>query len=530
MSGFGKRVHIVADRGRIYSAGIYARLSVDSHNEKNESVENQIAIARAFLQKHPEIVLFDCYVDLGRTGTNFDREEFARLMRDVRLQKVDCILVKDFSRFGRNYLETGDYIQKIFPFLGVRFIAVADSFDSLCAKADELSVNLLNLTNEMYARDISLKVKSSRRLWKEAGIYAGGKPPYGYRTSFLCGKRSLVADGKAAQVVDWLFRMCAQGKSQGEMRRSLYEEKIHSPGAYAKYGHVRAERGEEILEWPRASLRTLLTNPVYTGRPEGAEEAGPGENAHEAIITAERFVQAQKALDGRKRQRSGHCGSGTGECCDIFEGILFCGECGKKMGRKSGRKPDASDAGARSYGYFCRGSLRMDCRFCESKYVSERKLIELTEAALETVFLMEGKGPEELLRLKAAVWEQRKKRREEKDRRLEQDRAALQRRGCELYEKYRSEQMSRKDFIYQSGEIKKRRRELDRKQAGKREGQETGREEHGKLHDLKARKADRDRIRAFIEKICIYREKRIEITFRFREREPSPESDGLFPV
>ena len=145
------------------------------------------------------------------------------------------------------------------------------------------------------------------------------------------------------------------------------------------------------MEWPRASLRTLLTNPVYTGRPEGAEEAGPGENAHEAIITAERFVQAQKALDGRKRQRSGHCGSGTGECCDIFEGILFCGECGKKMGRKSGRKPDASDAGARSYGYFCRGSLRMDCRFCESKYVSERKLIELTEAALETVFLMEGK-------------------------------------------------------------------------------------------------------------------------------------------
>ena len=110
----------MADRGRIYSAGIYARLSVDSHNEKNESVENQIAIARAFLQKHPEIVLFDCYVDLGRTGTNFDREEFARLMRDVRLRKVDCILVKDFSRFGRNYLETGDYIQKIFPFLGDR--------------------------------------------------------------------------------------------------------------------------------------------------------------------------------------------------------------------------------------------------------------------------------------------------------------------------------------------------------------------------------------------------------------------------
>lgn len=523
----------MADRGRMYSAGIYARLSVDSHNEKNESVENQIAIARAFLQKHPEIVLFDCYVDLGRTGTNFDREEFARLMQDVRLRKVDCILVKDFSRFGRNYIETGDYIQKIFPFLGVRFIAVADSFDSLFAQADELSVNLLNLTNEMYARDISLKVISSRRLWKEAGIYAGGKPPYGYRIASLCEKRSLVADGKAAQVVDWLFRMCAQGKSPKEMRRRLYEEKIHSPGAYARYGHVRAEAGDEILEWPQSSLRMLLTNPVYTGRLAGAGNAGQteqGGKTHEAIITSERFAQAQRALEGRKRQRGGPCGSGTGQCGALFEGILFCGECGKKMGRKGGRKTDASDAGGGDCGYFCRGSLRMDCRFCESKYVSERQLIELTKAALETVFLMEGKRPKELPRLTEAVRIQREKSREEKDRRLEQNRAARQRRECELYDKYRSGQMSREDFTYQRGEIKKRIGELEKKRATMRETGKSGREEYGKLHDQRAGKEERDKIRAFVEKISIYREKRIEITFRFRGREPSPESDGLFPI
>ena len=309
----------MADRGRKYSAGIYARLSEDSHNEKNESVENQIAIARAFLQKHPEIVLYDCYVDLGRTGTNFDREEFARLMQDVRLRKVDCILVKDFSRFGRNYIETGDYIQKIFPFLGVRFIAVADSFDSLFAQADELSVNLLNLTNEMYARDISLKVISSRRLWKEAGIYAGGKPPYGYRIASLCEKRSLVADGKAAQVVDWLFRMCAQGKSPKEMRRRLLG----------------------VLEGPQSSLRMLLTNPVYTGRLAGAGKAGQteqGGKTHEAIITSERFAQAQRALEGRKRQRGGPCGTGRGSAALSLREFCSAGSAGKRWEEKADGK------------------------------------------------------------------------------------------------------------------------------------------------------------------------------------------------
>ena len=110
--------------GKVYSAGIYARLSVEGDERKNESIEAQIAIAEAFLETREDIELFDCYVDLGKSGTNFDREGFARLMQDVRDRKVDCVVVKDLSRFGRNHIEMGNYLERIFPFLGVRFIAV----------------------------------------------------------------------------------------------------------------------------------------------------------------------------------------------------------------------------------------------------------------------------------------------------------------------------------------------------------------------------------------------------------------------
>ena len=161
--------------GKVYSAGIYARLSVEGDERKNESIEAQIAIAEAFLETREDIELFDCYVDLGKSGTNFDREGFARLMQDVRDRKVDCVVVKDLSRFGRNHIEMGNYLERIFPFLGVRFIAVADRFDSMGgAGGISMGVSLKNLFNEMYARDISLKVRSAKREMREQGNYVGG--------------------------------------------------------------------------------------------------------------------------------------------------------------------------------------------------------------------------------------------------------------------------------------------------------------------------------------------------------------------
>lgn len=173
---------------RRYRAGIYARLSADHDERKNESVEVQIEIARKYVEEFnlkntEEIIdIIDYYTDLGKTGSNFEREGFLRLLQDIRLGEINCVIVKDLSRFGRNYLEAGNYIEKIFPFLEVRFIAVADGFDTGKEGNEnkQMASEIKNLVNDMYAKDFSKKAKLHLKQRREEGSYVGGPPPYGY--------------------------------------------------------------------------------------------------------------------------------------------------------------------------------------------------------------------------------------------------------------------------------------------------------------------------------------------------------------
>ena len=170
----------------IWNAGIYARLSVDKHGRKNESIDTQIEIAKEYIGKSENIVLAECYTDLGKTGTNFEREGFEKLMADIRRHKINCVIVKDLSRFGRNYLEAGNYMEKIFPFFNVRFISVSDGYDSHRTQGenDALAIHLKNVVNELYARDCAEKVRTMKRSKMEQGCYVGGVPSYGYYGSF----------------------------------------------------------------------------------------------------------------------------------------------------------------------------------------------------------------------------------------------------------------------------------------------------------------------------------------------------------
>ena len=162
---------------KCYKAGIYARLSSDRDLKKNESVETQIEIAKRYVedwnQQHGDkIEIVGEYADLGKTGTNFDRDDFKRLMQDIRLGDINCVIVKDLSRFGRNYLEAGNYIEKIFPFLGVRFIAVADGYDTGTEvnNTKQMASEIKNLVNDMYAKDFSAKAKLSLKQRREAAV------------------------------------------------------------------------------------------------------------------------------------------------------------------------------------------------------------------------------------------------------------------------------------------------------------------------------------------------------------------------
>ena len=201
-------------------AAIYVRLSVDSDEKKSEPIETQVTLIKEFIQKHNEnpnreyeIAVYNIYSDLGKTGTNFDRPGFERMMNDVREGKINCILVKDFSRFGRNYIETGNYLEKILPFMKVRFISVCDNYDSFApdAKNQELSMNIKNLVNDAYAKDISAKERAAKRIAQKNGEYVGSTAPYGYCVEKINGIYKLMVEPEAAKIVRRIFEEYASG-------------------------------------------------------------------------------------------------------------------------------------------------------------------------------------------------------------------------------------------------------------------------------------------------------------------------------
>ena len=531
--------------GRIYSVGIYARLSVDNHNEKNESIETQIEIAKDYLGLQTDMVLFDCYSDLGKTGTNFEREGFNRLMTDVRLHKVDCIIVKDFSRFGRNYIETGNYIQKIFPFLGVRFISVTDHFDSLTSEGDELGVNLKNLTNEMYARDISVKVKSSKEAQWEKGSYTGGIPPYGYRAEWIDGKKCLFAEEGTSDIVKEIFRLYGEGKNPKEIAVWLYEKKVHRPSAYRRYGHIYFEEGEEFQQWSRDSVRLILANPLYMGclvqaRTSGkkynirrksdidSEDWSAKENTHEAIITEEQFFSVAERLE---QQAACYKKDGSRKYVtrmeDIFEGLLFCGECGAPMGRTGYIREFSSKHKILLYAYFCRKSLRVDQFRCEKKYITGHALEQIVKAALKQEFALTG--------ITAKKLAERNRIEAERERReLEKELAAVlkelegeKRRGSELYLQYRSGEVSRDVFFkWKEEEERLARKRKERQEEINRALRNFDVEIENRDRFLRAllrfnekSELDQELMQALIEKITIFPDKRIEIAYRFQGKD-----------
>lgn len=529
----------------IYSAGIYARLSVDSHNEKNESIETQIQIAKDFVKQQPDMVLFDCYSDLGKTGTNFEREGFNRLMRDVRLRKVDCVIVKDFSRFGRNYIETGNYIQKIFPFLGVRFISITDYFDSLYVDGDELGINLKNLANEMYARDIAVKVKSSRKTQWEKGSYTGGLPPYGYRAEWIDGKKCLFAEETTSELVKELYRLYGEGKNLKELVEWLYEKKVHRPGDYRRYGHIFREEGEELREWTRGSVRLLLTNPVYMGCMVQARSCGSKyrirkkqdiasgdwsvkENTHEALVTQEQFFQIAERFEKQAvyGKRSGFSkGVPMGE--DAFAGLLFCGSCKRRMARVSSVKEYNSGDRLRVYSYFCRNSSRIDSFSCEKRFITAHALTELVKEALKKEFFLHGIRPKELAERNRKAAAEKKRGQERKLAELERGIEYRSCKGSTQYLKYRSGDITKEAFLKWKEDNEKQIQGLqDKRTLLSREIRELDAETEKRSLFLRALLNCNDKteltgeaLGALIEKIRVFPDKRVEITFRFSEPE-----------
>ena len=322
-----------------YRAGLYCRLSKDDDQQgESVSISTQRSILTAYC-KEQGYAVYDDYIDDGYSGLNFERPGFQRLLADIIAGKVNMVITKDLSRLGRDYIMTGYYSEIFFPTQGVRYIALGDHYDSNNEENDIAPFK--NILNDMYAKDISRKIKSAKRQQARDGKFIGGQAPYGYTIK----KHKLAVDPEAAKVVRLIFDLACHGTGEVEICKQLEERKIPSPGVYKEQrGEIKStfyRDKNQPFHWSSRTIHAILNNPVYLGRlttlktetvnyktkqriPTPPERRVITPDAHEAIITQEQFDAARLAKQGHPCPASYHREN-------IFRGLLYCDCCGHRL-------------------------------------------------------------------------------------------------------------------------------------------------------------------------------------------------------
>lgn len=377
-----------------YRVALYARLSVeDSGKADGYSIENQISLLEGFIADKDDLVLHKLYVDNGASGVNFERPAFQEMIEDMRAGKINCIIVKDLSRLGRNYLDTGKYIEQIFPFFHVRFISVMDNYDSSRANAldESMLIPLKNIINDYYAKDISKKVASAFEVKQRKGVYLGNYPPYGYLKD-PADKGHLVIDENVADIVRQMFQWKADDVSLGQIAERLNERGVPAPYSYFyRIGLLNQERHKDSL-WTRTQVKRLLTRRYYIGDMESGKQRSSiitgmkkqdmkkedwivVEGTHEPLVSRELFHKVQEKLQESKAVYDSYAGSYKDFDVETFyRGIIRCGNCGgamkmvRVMRSGNGTKPQ------KSVEYVCVKYAEHHTGNCKRVKISKKKL------------------------------------------------------------------------------------------------------------------------------------------------------------
>lgn len=533
--------------GAVWKAGIYARLSVDHSERKNESIDTQIQIAKAYIDRAEDIELIGCYTDLGKTGTSFKREGFEKMMEDVRKKKINCIVVKDLSRFGRNYIETGNYMEKIFPFLKVRFIAVTDGYDSKDVTADNvrLSVNLKNIVNEVYARDISQRVKASRKLRQEKGSYTGGTPPYGYRVEQIADQKILVPDEAVKKIVVRIFELYADGKTFREIAEELYQRRIQRPAAYYRTKKVYCPEDETLQQWSFETMKWILTNPVYTGTLFQAGTRGKGdrrhrrheadeddvtilEHMHEPLVSEKLFCRVADRFERQSKYANTKGFSRTvPKCEDIFRGKIYCGECGHLMVRNAAIKTLSGGDRIYRYYYFCPNIRKIDDRACKNQGISPQTLEAVIKPVLKKEFAFSGIRLKDVCPENEKETENRKSIFQRKKNQAVQERENLILEGSRQYLYYRMGRIGREVFLEEKKKLDDRQEilksleaELDlQERESDQEAEKINRYLGGLIKCKPDVKLNRIFVECLIRRIQVYAGRQVEIVFNYRKND-----------
>ena len=370
-----------------FRVAIYLRLSKEdddlscSSGAKSESnsISNQRKLIYDFMKSHPELELYDEYKDDGKSGSNFDRAEFQRMMKDIEAGKVNCVIVKDQSRFGRDYIDVGKYKEKIFPKLGVRFITINEGYDSLSAtSSDDLAFTINSFVYDFYIRDISTKIRTNLTAKKQNGEYAGAFVAYGY-VKDSDDKSKLVVDPFAANVVRDIFRWKIEGLSPQNIAVRLNELGIPSPAEYKRLSGSNYKTSFQTSSkaiWSHVSVRRILKNEIYLGVMIQGKRTTPNyktktvvtkaesewlrvEGTHEAIISVRDFELVQELL-----KDDTHCRAGD-VTVPVYAGRIYCGDCGATAVRKT-----VSYAGKRYVYYVCNAN-KHDKTVCSRHSIRE---------------------------------------------------------------------------------------------------------------------------------------------------------------
>lgn len=387
----------------VWNAGLYGRLSVEDGDDiEQNSIGNQKKIGVNFLTERTDIALIDTYSDNGYTGMNYDRPDFKRLFADLQSGKINCVVVKDISRLGRNFVLTSDFVERIFPEMGVRLICINDDYDSTDANADSsaLTLPLKMVMNDYYVKDISRKIRSSIHAKMDSGEYlpSSSSVPYGYvrdpqNTSFTI-------DEETAPVVLRIFHMRAAGTSYNAICRELNQAGILCPGRLRyERGISKAEKYRRAI-WIRGTVRKITQDKVYIGcrihgrvkrdkvgldkkrRPEN--EWLVIENAHPSIIPKELFDKVQQVNADELEKRGNYI---TRNCFDddyrdLFRGIVHCAECNSLMTAAKGCARIGATTPSRIF-YDCNTYRYSGHTDCASHYIRQEQIYEKVKDVLD---------------------------------------------------------------------------------------------------------------------------------------------------
>ena len=338
-----------------YRVAMYLRLSQDDEKYdkdfkvESNSISNQRLQIQDYIDKNEEMELAGEYVDDGYSGINFERPAFKEMMEDVITGSINCIVVKDLSRFGRDYIDSGRYLQRVFPSLDIRFIALNDNYDSFTASETEknLVIPFKNFINDNYCRDTSAKVRSVCKVKRKQGQFISNYAPYGYEKDEE-DKHKIVIDKEVEYVVRKIFSMKLEGYSSYSIAKHLNDNGIPSPMEHKKAKGIRYKTGfstKAVAKWDTPAVNRILINEIYIGTLQQGKREKINykldkvvskdksdwieiEDNHEAIIDPHDFEIVQKLLKCDIKAKT------VGEKADLFSGLLFCKDCNAQMTKK----------------------------------------------------------------------------------------------------------------------------------------------------------------------------------------------------